>query len=108
MSVGEVNIELYCGDDWKTLYEIEETDLTGWSVIAQIREQANRTSLLIAEFSVNTDELTDGKFTLSLTAEQTLAITHKRGYYDIRLTDTTGLTETYISGEVVFRNIISV
>lgn len=76
-------------------------DLTGWTVLAQIR--ASKTSTTIeATFSVNlgNQATTPGGCLLRLTPVQTAALSISSGGYDVQLTDTNGDVWTYIEGTV--------
>jgi len=107
MSIGTLNLSIRCGDDFSRLIEIGDSDLSGYTVIAQIREKPTHTSALIAEFHIDSSLLAEGKFRIYLTDTETLAITKKKGYYDVRLKDTAEFDDTYIVGEVSFTPVRS-
>jgi hypothetical protein len=79
-------------------------DLTGWSVLAQIRTDADAADP-VAEFDVNLGDqvATPGGVLLKLTPAQTAALTISTGGYDVQLTDPGGDVYTYIEGSVTVK-----
>lgn len=105
MEPARYDINIYRDRDFSRLIKLEnpdgtDTDLTGYSISAQIRERRDRASTLIATFSISTDVLTSGEFTLSLSDIITAAITQKRGWYDVELTTPAGARYNYLFGRV--------
>ncbi len=88
--------------------DIDDTvlDLTGATVLSQIRESRNRESELIADFTVgvtsggDTGYLSD--ITLSLTDTQSAAIGQSEGFYDVLVIDGGGNDTYYLEGLVSF------
>jgi hypothetical protein len=74
-------------------------DLTGYSVVAQIRDIVGGSDLI--DFAASVDSpATDGKITLALTAVQTSAITWPSGVYDVQFTDGSNHVSYWLQGEV--------
>lgn len=77
------------GDDWTVDGQLtradEPVDLTGATVVAQIRRRPDTD--LIAEWTVTVTDATDGELTLSLGREVTEGIDPGMYRYDIEVTD---------------------
>jgi len=82
-------------------------DLTGYTVKAQIRASRDTTSTLIADFTVRIDDPTTGDIYLELTDTVTAGLTATRAYYDLLLTDPSGIDETYVEGAVTVRGSVT-
>lgn len=78
------------------------TNLTGYTFKAQIREATAKASVKIADFVIDTTDVATGIIVLTLTDTITGAITQSAGYWDLILTDPTGLVQTYLFGDVTF------
>jgi hypothetical protein len=103
------NLDIQKGDDFSFIFDIQDNgvtlDLTGKTILSQIRTSRDSSSTLIISFTVATDEQTN-EITLSLTDEQTSAITHSNGYYDVLVINGTDKTH-YFGGTVNFLNTCS-
>jgi hypothetical protein len=102
ISPGTYNISLQRRADYSiTLQFKDSTDaainLTGWSVAAQAWNQA-RTSKY-ADFTVTYTNRLTGTVAIALTDDQT-AIFPDEAYYDVLLTNPSGLKEYYLEGIV--------
>jgi NAD dependent epimerase/dehydratase family enzyme len=102
ISPGTYNISLQRRADYSiTLQFKDSTDapinLTGWSVAAQAWNQARTTKY--ADFTVTYTNRTTGTVAIALTDEQT-AIFPSEAYYDVLLTNASGLKEYYLEGVV--------
>ena len=102
ISPGTYNISLQRRADYSiTLQFKDSTDaainLTGWTVAAQAWNQA-RTSKY-ADFAVTYTNRLTGTITIALTDDQT-AIFPDEAYYDVLLTNPSGLKEYYLEGIV--------
>lgn len=102
ISPGTYNISLQRRADYSiTLQFKDSTDaainLTGWTVAAQVWNQA-RTSKY-ADFTVTYTNLVTGTIAIALTDEQT-ALFPNEAYYDVLLTNPSGLKEYYLEGIV--------
>lgn len=97
---GTYNIELQRrADYYVTLQFKDSTDtpinLTGWTVEAQVWNRGRTTKY--ADFAVEYTNRAAGTIKISLTDTQTTAFGDEL-YYDVLLTDTTGLKEYYLEG----------
>lgn len=80
-------------------------NLTGYSSKAQLRPHKD-SSTLIVEFTV-VQVNASGSVTISLTDVQTLAITQSKAWWDLVLTDPSGLRKTYVEGRVAIRGTVT-
>jgi hypothetical protein len=102
ISPGTYNITLQRRADYSiTLQFKDSTDtpinLTGWTVAAQAWNQA-RTSKY-ADFTVTYTNRATGTVAIALTDDQT-AIFPSEAYYDVLLTNPSGLKEYYLEGVI--------
>ena len=72
-------------------------NLTGWSIAAQVWNQ-NRT-IKYADFTITYTDRITGQVKISLTDEQTTTFPDQ-AYYDVLLTNTSGIKEYYIEGTI--------
>jgi hypothetical protein len=70
-------------------------NLTGWSVAAQAWNQGRTTKY--ADFAVTYTDRSTGTVAIALTDEQT-ALLPNEAYYDVLLTNGSGLKEYYLEG----------
>lgn len=97
---GTYNITLQRRADYSVLLQFKDSndtaiDLTGWTAAAQAWNKDRTTKH--ADFAVAyTDRLT-GQITISLTDAQTELFPNE-AYYDVLLTDTSGIKEYYLEG----------
>ena len=102
ISPGTYNISLQRRADYSiTLQFKDSTDtainLTGWSVAAQAWNQARTTKY--ADFAITYTDRATGTVAIALTDEQT-ALLPNEAYYDVLLTNASGLKEYYLEGIV--------
>lgn len=64
----------------------QPADLTGWTVLAQVREKESPSSALLHEFTTAVD-VAASRVTLIWTAEESLAWTWWQGHFDVILVD---------------------
>jgi hypothetical protein len=100
ISPGTYNISLQRRADYSiTLQFKDSTDtainLTGWSVAAQAWNQGRTTKY--ADFAVTYTDRSTGTVAIALTDEQT-ALLPNEAYYDVLLTNGSGLKEYYLEG----------
>ena len=100
------NFILQRGSDWKEQYIFKSTqtdgsevpmDLSGSSVLAQAWDEER--DVKYADFGVVYDDKPNGKFSLVLTDDQTVDFPDEL-YYDVLLTNSSGLKEYYIEGKI--------
>jgi hypothetical protein len=97
---GTYNISLQRRADYYVTLQFKDAadtaiDLTGWTVAAQAWDKTRTTKH--ADFAVDYTDRAAGTVKISLTDEQT-ALLPNEVYYDVLLTDTTGLKEYYLEG----------
>tara|TARA_R100001015_G_C4505901_1_gene79040 strand:+ start:118 stop:459 length:342 start_codon:yes stop_codon:yes gene_type:complete len=73
-------------------------NLTGFTVEAQVWEETRTTKY--ADFSVAYTDRTNGKVDLSLTDEQTATFGIQKLRYDVLVTDSLGIKEYYLEGDI--------
>ena len=102
ISPGVYNINLQRRADYSiTLQFKDSTDtainLTGWSVAAQVWNQGRTTKY--ADFTVTYTNRSTGTIAIALTDEQTTTFADEV-YYDVLLTNPSGLKEYYLEGVI--------
>jgi NAD dependent epimerase/dehydratase family enzyme len=100
VSPGQYNISLQRRADYSiTLQFKDSTDaainLTGWTVEAQAWNESRSTKY--ADFTVTYTNRSTGTIAIALTDEQT-ALFPNEAYYDVLLTNPSGLKEYYLEG----------
>lgn len=99
---GKYNITLQRRADYKVTLRFVDSnsaaiDLTGWTVAAQAWDKARTTKH--ADFTIAYTNRTDGTVSISLTDTQTTTFPDE-AFYDVLLTDTSGLKEYYLEGVI--------
>ena len=102
ISPGTYNISLQRRADYSVTLQFRDSTnepiiLTGWTVAAQAWNQA-RTSKY-ADFAVTYTNRSTGTVAIALTDDQT-AIFPDEAYYDVLLTNPSGLKEYYLKGAI--------
>jgi hypothetical protein len=100
ISPGTYNISLQRRADYSITLQFKDSNdaainLTGWTVAAQVWNQARTTKY--ADFTVTYTSRVTGTVTPALTDDQT-AILPDEAYYDVLLTNPSGLKEYYLEG----------
>ena len=100
ISPGTYNISLQRRADYSITLQFKDSNdapinLTGWTVAAQVWNQARTTKY--ADFTVTYTNRVTGTVTPALTDDQT-AIFPDEAYYDVLLTNPSGLKEYYLEG----------
>ena len=100
ISPGTYNISLQRRADYSIRLQFKDStdtaiNLTGWSVAAQAWNQARTTKY--ADFAVTYTDRATGTVAIALTDEQT-ALLPNEAYYDVLLTNASGLKEYYLEG----------
>jgi hypothetical protein len=109
------NITIVKGADFSFTFEIDVSgtvlNLLGATVTSEIRNSNKASDTLIVAF---TTALTTGAVTgyisdvtLSLTDDDTLAITDSEGVYDVLVTDASGVDTYYLRGRVTFLDSVT-
>ena len=102
ISPGTYNISLQRRADYSITLQFKDSnnaaiDLTGWSVAAQAWNQGRTTKY--ADFAVTYTDRSTGTVAIALTDEQTATLPNE-AYYDVLLTNGSGLKEYYLEGIV--------
>jgi hypothetical protein len=97
---GTYNISLQRRADYSVQLQFKDStntpiNLTGWSAAAQAWNQGRTTKY--ADFAVTYTNRSTGTIAISLTDDQT-ALFPSEAYYDVLLTNTSGLKEYYLEG----------
>lgn len=97
---GVYNIPLQRRADYSVTLQFKDSananiDLTGWTVAAQVWDQGRTTKY--ADFTVTNTNLAAGTVAISLTDTQTADFPGE-AYYDVLLTNPSGLKEYYLEG----------
>lgn len=100
ISPGTYNISLQRRADYSITLQFKDSNdapinLTGWIVAAQVWNQARTTKY--ADFTVTYTNRVTGTVAIALTDDQT-AILPDEAYYDVLLTNPSGLKEYYLEG----------
>ena len=100
ISPGTYNISLQRRADYSITLQFKDSNdapinLTGWTVAAQAWNQARTTKY--ADFTVTYTNRATGTVAIALADDQT-AILPDEAYYDVLLTNPSGLKEYYLEG----------
>lgn len=100
ISPGTYNISLQRRADYSITLQFKDSNdaainLTGWTVAAQAWNQGRTTKY--ADFTVTYTDRATGTVAIALTDEQT-ALLPNEAYYDVLLTNPSGLKEYYLEG----------
>ena len=100
ISPGRYNISLQRRADYSVTLQFKDStntaiNLTGWTVEAQAWNQGRTTKY--ADFTVTYTDRAAGTVAIALTDEQT-ALLPNEAYYDVLLTNSSGLKEYYLEG----------
>jgi len=100
ISPGTYNISLQRRADYSVTLQFKDStntaiNLTGWTVEAQAWNQGRTTKY--ADFTVTYTDRAAGTVAIALTDEQT-ALLPNEAYYDVLLTNSSGLKEYYLEG----------
>jgi hypothetical protein len=97
---GQYNFPLQRRADYDLQLQFEDSagadiNLTGWTVAAQVWNQERSTKY--ADFTVTYTNRVTGTIAIALTDEQTATLPNEV-YYDVLLTNPSGLKEYYLEG----------
>ena len=100
ISPGTYNISLQRRADYSVTLQFKDSNnaainLTGWTVQAQAWNQGRTTKY--ADFAVTYTDRAAGTVAIALTDEQTASFPNE-AYYDVLLTNGSGLKEYYLEG----------
>ena len=99
---GQYNITLQRRADYSITLQFKDSNdaainLTGWSAAAQVWNQGRTTKY--ADFTITYTNRVTGTVAISLTDEQTTLFPDE-AYYDVLLTNPSGLKEYYLEGTI--------
>ena len=102
ISPGQYNFSLQRRADHSITLQFEDSanaaiNLTGWTVAAQVWNQDRSTKY--ADFTVTYTNRVTGTIAIALTDEQTATLPNE-AYYDVLLTNPSGLKEYYLEGTI--------
>jgi hypothetical protein len=102
ISPGTYNISLQRRADYSVVLQFKDSsdaaiNLTGWTVQAQAWNQGRTTKY--ADFAVTYTDRAAGTVAIALTDEQTASFPNE-AYYDVLLTNASGLKEYYLEGVI--------
>jgi hypothetical protein len=100
ISPGTYNINLQRRADYNVTLQFKDStgtaiNLTGWTAAAQAWNQGRTTKY--ADFSITYTNRSTGTIAITLTSVQT-ALLPSEAYYDVLLTNPSGLKEYYLQG----------
>jgi hypothetical protein len=100
ISPGAYNISLQRRADYSITLQFKDStnaaiNLTGWTVEAEAWDQGRTTKY--ADFTVTYTNLATGTIAIALTDEQTATFPNE-AYYDVLLTNPSGMKEYYLEG----------
>ena len=115
---GTYNLHIQRGEDFIFEFDLKVDgvilDLTGATVISQIREDNRQGSTKIEDFTTVVDDVstpnpapTLNKIKLTLTDAQTNAITQDGGFYDVLVIDSNSIDTYYLEGRVTIHNSVT-
>ena len=107
MAVFSTNLIIYKHTDFEQTFVLEDgqtnsaKDLTGFTGTCRMQRTLNLGSL--TAFTVTFTNRSLGKIRISLTDEQTAVIEEGRYFYELNLTDSNGVVERVIEGQVIVK-----
>ena len=100
------------GNDFSEVFEFQNDDLTpmnltGWTVLSQLRKGKKRESELIVDFTIDIPDPSNGKVYQTLTDAQTDALVVGIAYFDMLFISPSGYDETYVEGSATINPSIT-
>ena len=111
MAVFSTNLIIYKHTDFEQTFVLEDgqtnsaKDLTGFTGACRMQRTLNLGSL--TAFTVTFTNRSLGKIRISLTDEQTAVIEEGRYFYELNLTDSNGVVERVIEGQVIVKHPVT-
>ena len=111
MAVFSTNLIIYKHTDFEQTFVLEDgqtnsaKDLTGFTGTCRMQRTLNLGSL--TAFTVTFINRSLGKIRISLTDEQTAVIEEGRYFYELNLTDSNGVVERVIEGQVIVKHPVT-
>ena len=111
MAVFSTNLIIYKHTDFEQTFVLEDSqsssakDLTGFTGLCRMQRTLNLGEL--TDFTLSFTNRTLGKVRISLTSTQTATIPDGKYFYELRLTDPSGVTERVIEGQVIVKHPVT-
>ena len=112
MAVFSTNLVIYKHTDFEQTFALEDSNtgsvknLTGFSVTCKMQRTLNLGSLTEFTISFHNDR-TLGKIKISLTDTQAANIEEGKYFYELMLTDSGGVVERVIEGQVIVKHPVT-
>lgn len=107
----ELNLTIDRGADFTLQLAITEddgitaVDCTGYTFAADIRPDFD--SDVLTSFNITEVNLANGNISVSLTDEQTAALTYDRCVYDVKMTDASGVVTYLMRGRLIIQGRVT-
>ena len=111
MAVFRTNLVIYKYTDFEQTFMLEDSstnsakDLTGFTATCRMQRTLNLGSL--TAFTVSFTNRTQGKIRITLTDDQTAQIADGKYFYELVLTDPSGIVERVIEGVVIVKHPVT-
>ena len=111
MAVFSTNLVIYKYTDFEQTFMLEDSstnsakDLTGFTATCRMQRTLNLGSL--TAFTVSFTNRTQGKIRITLTDDQTAQIADGKYFYELVLTDPSGIVERVIEGVVIVKHPVT-
>ena len=111
MAVFSTNLVIYKFTDFEQTFVLEDSqsnsakDLTGFTGSCKMQRTLNLGSL--TSFTLSFTNRVNGKVRISLTNTQTAAIEEGKYFYELMLTDPSGIVERVIEGVVIVKHPVT-
>ena len=111
MAVFSTNLVIYKYTDFEQTFMLEDSstnsakDLTGFTATCRMQRTLNLGSL--TAFTVSFTNRTQGKIRITLTDAQTAEIADGKYFYELVLTDPSGVVERVIEGVVIVKHPVT-
>ena len=111
MAVFSTNLVIYKYTDFEQPFMLEDSstnrakDLTGFTATCKMQRTLNLGSL--TQFTLTFTNRTQGKIRITLTDDQTAQIADGKYFYELVLTDPSGIVERVIEGVVIVKHPVT-
>ena len=111
MAVFSTNLVIYKYTDFEQTFMLEDSstnsakDLTGFTATCKMQRTLNLGSL--TAFTVSFTNRSQGKIRITLTDDQTAQIADGKYFYELVLTDPSGIVERVIEGVVIVKQPVT-
>ena len=111
MAVFSTNLVIYKYTDFEQTFMLEDSstnsakDLTGFTATCKMQRTLNLVSL--TQFTLRFTNRSQGKIRITLTDDQTAQIADGKYFYELVLTDPSGIVERVIEGVVIVKHPVT-